>query len=377
MDKLITATISESAVRHNMMQLRDCIGDKVKLYPVVKADCYGHGLELLLDVISESADGLCVSTPATAMRLRRLGYTGDIIVFFSACSFPKANKKLFIAELISADVTQTVVDIGEVRNISEVATELGVKASVHLKIDTGMTRAGVALVDAPELIEFINSCNALRLTGVYTHFSSADEEDLSITDQQLALFKATVAKSDVNDDVMLHAANSAATMRFSAAHLDMVRPGLAVYGYYSCGSFENQLPLRPCMRITAPLIQVKDVVAGSSCGYGLTFTFENNGRVGRVPIGYGDGYLRYLSNRAVVRVNGNDATVCGRVSMDQLIIDLSDIVNVSVGDEVEIVSDIRTAPNSVENLARLAGTIPYEITCGLRSERIEKVVNNE
>ena len=247
MDKLITATISESAVRHNLVQLRECIGEKVKLYPVVKADCYGHGLELLMGVIAEYADGLCVSTPATAMRLRRLGYTGDILVFFSACSFSEEKRILFIAELISADVTQTVVDIGEVKTINEVAAELGVKASVHLKIDTGMTRAGVPSVDAPELIDYINSSDGLRLTGIYTHFSSADEEDLSTTEKQLALFKATITKSDVDDDVMLHAANSAATMRFPAAHLDMVRTGLAVYGYYSSVGSDGLPPLKPCL----------------------------------------------------------------------------------------------------------------------------------
>ncbi len=357
------------------MQLRAFIGEGVKLYPVVKADCYGHGLGLLLDVIAESADGLCVSTPATAMRLRQLGYTGPILVFFSACSFAEENRKLFIAELISADVTQTVVDIGEVEVINKVASELGVKATIHLKIDTGMVRAGVAASDAPKLIDFINRCNGLKMTGIYTHFSSADEEDLSTTTKQLSLFKEAIAKSNIADDVMLHAANSSATMRLPAAHLDMVRPGLAVYGYYSCYGSELLPPLKPCLRITAPLIQIKDVAASSLCGYGLTFTFDKDGRVGRVPIGYGDGYPRSLSNRAVVRINGQDIPVCGRVSMDQLIIDLTGILDVSVGDEVEIISDDSSATNGIENLARLAGTIPYEITCGLRSERIE-VVNN-
>ena len=371
MDKLITATISEAVVRHNLMVLREQIGINVKLYPVVKADCYGHGIELLLDVIAEYADGLCVSTPATAMRLRKLNYDGPVLTFFSACSFSEEKRKLSIAELISADVTQTVVDTGEVKTINEVASELGVKASVHLKIDTGMTRAGIPAVDASELIDFINSCDGLRLTGVYTHFSSADEGDLSVTEKQLALFKETVKKSNIGDDVMLHAANSAATMRFPAAHLAMVRPGLAVYGYYSCAVSAELPPLRPCLRVTAPLIQIKDVVAGSLCGYGLTFKFDKDGRVGRVPIGYGDGYPRSLSNKAVVRINGKDAPLCGRVSMDQLIIDLSDITDISVGDEVEIISDTRSAPNSVENLARLAGTIPYEITCGLNSTRIK------
>ena len=374
MDKLITAVVSVSAVRHNLMLLREKVGIKVKLYPAVKADCYGHGLELLLDVIAECADGLCVAVPSTAMWLRRLGYVGPILIFFSACSFPEEKRKLSIAELISADITQTVVTKEEIRIINKVATVLGIKAAVHLKIDTGMTRSGVIAVDAPELIDFINSCDGLKLAGVYTHFSSADEKDLSTTEKQLELFKETVSNSNIDAEVMLHAANSSATMRLPAAHLDMVRPGLAVYGYHSCTGSENLLSLKPCLRVTAPLMHIKDVAAGNSCGYGLTFTFSNDGRVGRVPIGYGDGYLRCLSNQAMVRIKGKDVPLCGRVSMDQLIINLSDVLDIAVGDEVEIISDDSSAPNSVENLARLAGTIPNEITCGLRSERMGRKI---
>ncbi|MCK5529034.1 MAG: alanine racemase, partial [Kiritimatiellae bacterium] len=349
------------------------IGAEVKLYPAVKADCYGHGLELLLDVISECSDGLCVAAPSEAMRLRRLGYDGPVLAFFSAYSFSEEIRELSIAELISADITQTVVDKKEIELINSVAVGLGVVASVHLKVDTGMLRAGAAVADIPELVDIINSSAGLKLMGLYTHFSSADEEDLSIAEKQLAIFNEAVAKSDVGDDVMLHAANSAAIMRLRPSHLDMVRPGLAVYGYHTYAGAETLPPLKPAMRVTAPLIQVKDVEAGSSCGYGLTYTFEKGGRVGRVPIGYGDGYPRSLSNKATVRINGKDIALRGRVSMDQIIVDLTELPDATVGDEVEIISDDSAALNSVENLARLAGTIPYEITCGLRSDRIEKV----
>ncbi len=376
MDKYITATISGAAVRHNLALLREQIGNKVKLYPVVKADCYGHGLELLLDVIAEFADGLCVANPAMAMRLRRLGYNGSILTFFSACSYMGNKQKLFIAELISADITQTVVDVQEADTINKVALELGVEAKIHLKIDTGMGRSGCLISDVVGVIDVINKSNGLELTGVYSHFSSADEVEISVTEKQLSLFKETVAKSDIGNDIMLHIANSAATIRFPAAHLDMVRPGLAVYGYHTCVESEKLLPLKPCMRVTAPIIQIKDVSAGTSCGYGLTFTFNKDSRIGRIPVGYGDGYPRRLSNKAIVRIKGKDAPLRGRVSMDQLIIDLTDIPDVIVGDEVEIISDDRLKLNSVENLARLAGTISYEVTCCFGGKRVERVVGD-
>jgi alanine racemase len=372
MHKFITAMISESAVEHNLQLLRAHIGENVKMYPAVKADCYGHGLELLLGVISKVADGLCVATPSSAMQLRYLGYDGPILLFSSACAFSENIKRQAIAELISADITQTVVDKNDVDILNEVAIDLGVKTLVHLKIDTGMTRAGVIAIAVPKLIDIINKSDGLKLTGIYTHFATADETDLSFAEKQLAIFKDIIAKSDISDDVMLHAANSAAIMRLPNAHLDMVRPGLAVYGYSSCDSRDRCLSLKPCLRVTAPLIQVKDVPAGSSCGYGLTYTCDKDSRIGRVPIGYGDGYFRCLSNKSTVRINGKDVPLRGRVSMDQIIIDLTDVPNVAVGDEVEIISDDNLSSHSVENLAGLAGTIPYEITCALRSERIEK-----
>lgn len=371
MKKYITATVYESAVRHNLSLLREHIGSEVKLYPVVKSDCYGHGLELLLDIISEYADGLCVATPASAMRLRHLGYDGELLSFFSACSYSENIRKLSVAELVSADITQTIVDIEEAKLINEVAGRLiRGKAKVHLKIDSGMNRSGIPIADTVAMVDFINKCDGLILEGIYSHFASADEEDLSVTERQLGLFKDIISKCDISNDVMLHIANSAATIRMPLAHLNMVRPGLAVYGYHSSVCSEDLLPLRPCLRVTAPLIQIKDVAMGSSCGYGLTFSFKRDSRIGRIPVGYGDGYPRSLSNKAVVRIKGIEAPVCGRVSMDQLIVDLADVPDISVGDEVEIISDDSAAPNSVGSLARLAGSIPYEITCGLRSERI-------
>jgi alanine racemase len=153
----------------------------------------------------------------------------------------------------------------------------------------------------------------------------------------------------------------------------MVRPGIAVYGYQPSDTMHTKLPLRPCLRLWGRLMQIKEVPAGARCGYGLTHTFESPARLGLVPVGYADGYPRSLSNRSVMRVRGRDAPVRGRVSMDQTIVDLTDVPDAAINDPVEIISPEPAAPNSVANLARQAGTIPYELTCRL-GRRVRRVL---
>ena len=366
MQSYLTAQISASAVRANLQALREQLQPTTQLCAVVKADCYGHGLKLLLDTISSQADILAVATPEEAIGLRTLGYRGPVLCFFSACGYSQGGELAEAEEeLISAGVIQTVVDIEEVPTIAQFAHRLGAVAEVHVKIDTGMNRSGVTPASLPAVLERIGSDPNLKLSGIYTHFATADEADKTLARRQLELFLQAVRPSGVSTGVVLHAANSAATIGLPESHLDMVRPGIAIYGYQPSDQMHRRLPLRPALRLVGRLLQVKDVRAGDRCGYGLTYAFPCDGRVGRVPIGYGDGYLRCWSNRAMVRIAGCDAPVRGRVSMDQLLIDLSGCPQARPGDEVEIISSDPTAPHSVENLARLAETIPYEVTCRL------------
>jgi len=220
---------------------------------------------------------------------------------------------------------------------------------------------------------------------MYTHFACADETDKSSTLEQFSRFMAAVAASGGRESLTLHCANSSAIIDLPQTHLDMVRPGIAMYGYQPSDEMHNRLPLRPILRLTGTLMQIKTLPAGSRCGYGLEHAFRRDSRVGLVPIGYADGYFRCLWTRsrngdvatspAVMRVAGRNAPICGRVSMDQTIIDLTDMPQAHVGDEVEIYSNDPSAPNSVENLARLAGTIPYELTCCLGRRVRRKLVD--
>jgi alanine racemase len=212
----------------------------------------------------------------------------------------------------------------------------------------------------------------VQLAGIYTHFATADEADTAPAREQGRRFLSAVDQAGGRDGLALHAANSAALLAIPQLHLDMVRPGLAIYGYDPRGQ-GPRADLRPALRLTARLMQVKQAAAGSSCGYGLSHRFDRDTLVGLVPVGYADGYMRCLSNKAIMRVRGADCPVRGRVSMDQTIIDLSAVAGAKVGDEVEIIGPDPAAPNSIENLARQAGTIPYEVLVRL-GQRVHRTL---
>jgi alanine racemase len=353
--------------------LRERIGAHTKLCAVVKADCYGHGLRTLLGVLADLADCLAVTHPEEAIQLRQLGYERPILMFFSACVHADGGElRDVLAELISQNVTLTVVVPAEVTAVGEVARKVGAVAEVHVKIDTGMGRSGVRPEDAAALVQHARAEEHVRLAGLYTHFATADEADKTFAGEQLGRFRQAVQAAGGRSGLMLHAANSAATIDLPEAHLDMVRPGIALYGYQPSDQMHHKLPLRPALRLTGRLMQVKTLPAGSRCGYGLTHTFQEDTPVGLVPVGYADGYIRSLSNRATMRIRGRDVPVRGRISMDQVIIDLAAVPEAAIGDEVEILCNDPAAPHSVEGLARLCGTIPYELTCrlGQRARRV-------
>jgi alanine racemase len=366
--------ISASAVRENLSLLRGLLRSETKICAVVKADCYGHGLKTLLDIITEQADWLSVATPAEALYLRGLGYEGPVLMFFPACSCAEGGElRDALRQLVAKRVTLTITAPREMPAIADAARAVGEKAEVHVKIDTGMARSGVPAERAADLVHRLRENGSIRLTGLYTHFATADEADKSFAHSQLKRFLAAVDECGGRSGLCLHAANSAATIDLPDTHLDMVRPGIAIYGYQPSDEMHTRLPLRPALRLVARLMQTKELPAGARCGYGLTYNFERPSRVGLVPIGYADGYLRCLSNAAAVRICGAEAPIRGRVSMDQIIVDLTSVPQARVGDEVEIISPDPAAPNSVENLARLAGTIPYEVTCRL-GNRVRRVL---
>jgi alanine racemase len=358
MKNYLTAHISAAAIRHNIQLIRDRVGKTVRICPVVKDDCYGHGMDVLYPVLADCVDGFVVAAPLEALALRRRGYKGFVLCLLSAY-FDQLDVQ---DELVRQSITQTVMSKTALASIRAAAERVEVPAQVHLKVDSGMGRLGVPLGQAKALISLISELSDLKLTGIYTHFATADEADKTRALKQLEQFKA-ILPNDQN--ILIHASNSAATIDLPDAYFGMVRLGVALYGYQPSEMLKNKLPLQPCMTVNAKLIALKHMPKGSCSGYGLEHCYVRDSRVGIVPIGYGDGYFRNLSGKSVVRVHGKEAPVCGRVSMDQITVDVTDIPEATVGDQVEVISSNPLAQNSVENLARLAGTIPYEITCHL------------
>ena len=370
----LTAEISAGAIRHNVRVLREHLAPDTAICAVVKANCYGHGTVTLLGLMEELADCLGVATPEEAIYLRRLGYERQVIMFLPCCAWATGQELHEALDyLIAEGVTLTVVAPDEVAAIAEACARVGAPADVHVKIDTGMSRGGAPAAKAPQLVQLIRDSGALRLTGLYTHFAVADEADKSFTREQLGCFMDTVDRCGGRRGLTLHAANSAAAIDLPESHLDMVRPGIALYGYQPSDDMQTALPLRPALRLSAQLLQIKTVPPGSRIGYGLTYQVKDATRVGLVPVGYADGYLRSLSNLATMRIRGRDVPIRGRVSMDQTVIDLADVPNARVGDEVEIISPDSANSHSLESLARLAGTIPYELSCRL-GRRVRRVL---
>ena len=368
MHNYLKAEISAGAIRRNVALLREQIGLGCKLCAVIKCNAYGHGQELLLPLMADLADWVGVATPAEALRLREVGYTGEILVFFSACTRSgSAGVAATMIELIRQHVTLTITSRWELDVLSAATRRTGETANIHICVDTGMTRSGARPEDVPALLREIQLDPGLAMTGIYSHFATADEADKSAAHVQIERFEAMLTRyrDQFPATLLRHLANSAAAIDLPDAHYDMVRPGIALYGYQPSDEMHNKLPLTPAMRLSAHVMQIQRVPAGTAVGYGGTFTTQRDSIIALVPVGYGDGYPRALSNVGSMKIRGYYAPIVGRVSMDQITLDVTDLPDVIVGDMVEIIAPDPAAPNSLETLARQAGCIPYEIMCRL------------
>jgi len=369
----LVAEISASALKANLSVIRRELKSTTKLCFVAKANCYGHGWLQCKDAIAPMADWVAVATPQEALAVRQSGWSKPLLLLM-ASGFPGETAGERLRQLISQDVTLTLAAPADLAAISAAAAQAGRPAQLHVKIDSGMTRSGALPDEAPALVRQARRQAGVALTGVYTHFAAADEKDKTPAREQLARFLGAIQACGSDAEGLLrHAAASAATIDLPESHLDMVRVGTASYGHQPSDEMLRQLPLRGVLRLVGRLTQVKDVPAGSYVGYGRTYRLERPARIGLVPIGYADGYFRSLSNRAVMRIGERAVPVRGRVCMDQTIIELTGVPDVKVGAEVEIVGRDAAAPNSVENLARLANTNTPDIMSRLGGPRIRRV----
>ena len=364
------AEIDLDSLARNYRKLKAHIGEDVKFMGIVKADAYGHGsVQVSRCLQEEGADYLAVSSIDEAMELRKNGIEMPILILGHT---PRDQTE----KLIENNITQAVTCEAKAINYSNEAVRIGKTLKIHIKVDTGMSRLGY-LCEGDFFEEgvrhIVEDCQmpGLDAEGIFTHFAVADEEgeeDLAYTRHQFKLFM------DVIDAVeskwgkkfrLRHCANTGATARFPKTHLDMVRPGLLLYGY---GEFAQELGLEPVMSLKTAVQTIKHYPADTKVSYGGTYTTTRKTRMGVLPYGYADGFLRSLSNKAVVMTSEGPAQQCGRICMDMSMIDLTDKPGVGVASEVEIFGK----RNSIEDMAAAGGTIPYELVCAV-SKRVSRM----
>lgn len=381
MHRDIVAEINLCALRENLALIRRACGPHVRLCVALKGNAYGHGVDVVAPALQEAGVEMAsVATIGEALELRELGWRRGILCFgptFAADTPTERAER--IAAVVAHDLTPTIVDGYGLRDLSDEADRQDKTVDYHVKVDTGMGRMGIAPDTAFDLIRSARQHPRARLAGVYTHLATADEADLEFARHQLAWLTNLVERlAAAGVPVpLVHTANSSAIMMLPESHFDMVRPGLAVYGCRPSAHWPDDQRLRPVLRLRSHLVFVKQVPAGHSVGYGRTFITSRPSVLGIVPVGYNDGYLRSLSNRGMMGIApggsvGGMVPVVGRVSMDQTVLDLTDLPGARVGDEVVIIDDRPEQSHSVESLAKLLNTVPYEVTVML-GNRVRRV----
>lgn len=365
------AEIDLDAIAHNVREIKGLLRGNVELMGVVKADAYGHGvLEVVRTLLDNGASRLAVSMLDEAIQIRKLGI--DVPILILSYTDPVRAE-----EIVRNDLTQTVFSLELAQALSAAATRLERKVRIHVKVDTGMTRIGyVPEQNALERILEVSKLPGLILEGLFTHFASADETERDYTMMQYERFMGMcdrLESAGVHIPVR-HACNSAGVIQYPEMHLDMVRPGVILYGLYPSPEVDrDRICLKPAMTLKANVILVKDVEPEVCISYGRTFRTTRRSRIATIPVGYADGYSRLLSSKGRVLVNGEYAPIVGRICMDQCMIDVTDLKQeVKAGDEVVLFGCQGDACISVDEVADQMGTINYEIVC-IIGKRIPRV----
>lgn len=346
------------AIRHNVHAIRHRIGPDKKIIAVVKADAYGHGLAQVAGTLMRAGvDAFAVATLSEALTLRQIGGPGwPILLFGVALPFE-------LDKLVEQHIVATISSLDEARALDRVAATHDTPTPIHIEVDTGMGRVGFWHEDFPRQLPDLLSLPHLQIAGIYTHFPSADE-NLAITRQELELFLRLT--DHLKPGVSRHAANSAALLNLPESHLDMVRPGLALYGIAPT--------LRPALSFKSRVAFVKDVSAGRTISYGQTFVAPRPMKIATITAGYADGFSRQLSNSAQVLIAGQRCPVVGRVTMDQLMVDVTQVPAVQCGDEVVLIGRQGTEEITAIEMATWAGTIAWEVLCGItKSARVPRI----
>lgn len=374
MNKRTWAEVDLDAIAHNMREIRKITDPKTQIMAVVKADGYGHGfMEVTKTLLENGADRLAVAIPEEGKQLRKRGIDVPVLLL-------SATMEDDIDEIIDLDLTTNVFSYEFAEIISKVAAKKEKTANIHIKLDTGMSRIGFVISDDnSEVIEEIIKISKLpyiNIEGLFSHFSTSDEADDSYTRLQFKRFMSVACALEERGlhIPIKHICNSAGIMMYPEMHLDMVRPGVILYGMYPSDEVDkSKLNLIPAMTLKSRITYVKEVEPGRGVSYGKEYITDKKTKIATVPIGYADGYLRKIAQHGEMIVKGVKVPIIGRICMDQCMIDVTDVHNIERGDEAIIFG---REGITVDDVASWCGTINYEVSCMI-SKRIPRIYTKD
>lgn len=363
------AEVNLDNIAHNMREVRRISASK-EIIAVIKADAYGHGaLEVAPVLIENGATRLAVAVVTEALELRRAVQNAPIMIL----GYTPIN---YVEEIVKNNIEVTAYDYDYVAELSKEAEKFNKKIKIHIAVDTGMGRIGFLPRDnSINDVYKISKLSNIIIESVFSHFSSSDEKDKEYTNYQFERFNWFCEKlREVGVEYNFrHIANSGAIIDMPSMHLDAVRPGILIYGYYPSDEVEkHKINLKPAMSLKASIINIKKLPAEEYISYGRKYKTESESTIATLPIGYADGYTRLLFNKGKVIVKGKYAPVVGRICMDMCMIDVTDIDGLKVGDEVIIIGEENGVVYNADDIARHIGTINYEIICAI-SKRVPRV----
>ncbi len=362
------AAVDTGIIRENFLNLKKLVPEGVKALAVVKTDAYGHGAAATAKALSDVADFFAVASVCEAVELRQAGIANRILIL----------------GYISDKEYKTVVDYGitpvifryeDARKLDIAAQKCKEKFKIHIAADTGMGRIGFRVCeDGIKEAEEVMKLSHLETEGVFSHFACADEENKEFTKRQAKLFEEFIEKiSEVKRPEIIHIANSAGIIDFRDFRYDMVRAGIAMYGYYPSDEVnKDNVRLRPALEWHAHVTNVKTLHAGDTVSYGAECVLERDTEVATVSVGYGDGYPRRLGGKGSVLINGRFAKILGRVCMDQIMVDVTGIPDVVIENDVVLIGKSGNCEISADDIAGLCGTISYEILCDI-GKRVPRI----
>jgi alanine racemase len=372
MQKLLGLTwieVNLDAIAQNVKNIKKLIGEKKELMAVVKVNAYGHDiLEVSPVVLENGATRLAVARLEEAIFLRKSGITVPILVL-------GLTLKEQAEFLVSYDITPAVCEFEMIEKLSESAVQMNKMTKIHLKVDTGMGRIGIFPYDVLRFIKRIKALKNVEIEGIFTHFSVADEKDKFYTEEQFRKFIGilTILEKEGIKIPIKHVGNSATLLDLPHMWLDMVRPGLAIYGLYPSKEVKKTINLIPAQQFKTKIVFIKELPLGESISYGRTYITKRRMRVASLPVGYADGYNRLLSNQGEVLVRGQRVPIIGRVCMDHCMIDVTNLTQVEIGDEVVLWGRQEEEMITVEEIAQKIRTINYEIVHMPDKKRVPKL----